>query len=40
MRPYYINIDLAEVRKRSEIPLQLLTSWCRLLLVALSKAGP
>jgi hypothetical protein len=39
MWPYYINMNFAEVRKRSEMPLQL-TSWCLLLLVALGKAGP
>ena len=39
MWPYYINMNFAEVRKRSEMPLQL-TSWCLQLLVALSKAGP
>jgi hypothetical protein len=39
MWPYYINTLKAEVRKRSEMPLQL-TSWCLQLLVALSKAGP
>jgi hypothetical protein len=37
--PYYINMNFAQVQKRSEMPLQL-TSWCLLLLVALGKAGP
>jgi hypothetical protein len=37
--PDYINRMKAEVRKRSEMPLQL-PSWCLLLLVARSKAGP
>jgi hypothetical protein len=39
MWPHYINTNFAEVRKRSEMPLQP-PSWCLLLLVALSKAGP
>jgi hypothetical protein len=39
MWPYYINMNFVQVRKRSEMPLQL-PSWCLLLLVALSKAGP
>jgi hypothetical protein len=39
MWPYYINMNFAEVRKRSEMQLQS-TSWCLLLLVALGKAGP
>jgi hypothetical protein len=37
--PDYINRMKAEVRKRSEMPLQL-PSWCLLLSVAPSKAGP
>jgi hypothetical protein len=35
----YINMNFAQVRKRSEMPLQL-TLWCLQLLVALGKAGP